>query len=83
MGLREKRISASDEYWHTKAELFSGAYSTRDLLLRPNQVFLRRRMEIVSRFITTSAIVNCCGRGRGMAHQTFDGRHRVAHSYTP
>ena len=67
MGLREKRLSASDDYWHTKAELFSGAYSTRDLLLRPNKVFLRRRMEVVSRFIKPdpSAVALDAGCGSG------------------
>jgi len=67
MGLREDRISASDEYWHTRAELFSGAYTTRDLLLRPNKVFLRRRMEVVSRFMApdASAVALDAGCGSG------------------
>jgi ubiquinone/menaquinone biosynthesis C-methylase UbiE len=67
MGLRDKRISASDEYWHTQAELFSGAYSTRELLLRPNQLFLRQRMEVVARFIKpdASAVALDAGCGSG------------------
>lgn len=67
MGLREKRISASDEYWQTRAELFSAAYSKRDLLLRPAQVFLRRRMEAVSRYIKhdKSAVALDAGCGSG------------------
>ena len=76
--LREKRIAASDEYWHNRAELFSGAYSTKDLLLLPNKRFLRRRMEIVSRFIQhdPEAVALDAGCGSGELTTLLAGYYR-------
>lgn len=67
MDVREKRLAESDEYWHKQAQLFSNAYSTKELLLLPNKLFLRRRMEIVGRFIKrdTNAVALDAGCGSG------------------
>ena len=78
MGLREKRIAASDEYWHNRAELFSGAYSTKELLLLPSKLFLRRRMEIVSRFIQPdrNAVALDAGCGSGELSTQLAGNYK-------
>ena len=78
MGLREKRIAESDQYWHNQAELFSNAYSTKKLLLLPNKLFLRRRMEIVGRFISrdTNAVALDAGCGSGELATVLAGHYR-------
>lgn len=51
MSLRDDRVAASDEYWHNKADLFSGVYSAKELSMLPAKLFLRSRMDKIGRFI--------------------------------
>lgn len=78
MGVREKRLAESDQYWHNQAELFSNAYSTKELLLLPNKLFLRRRMEIVGRFIRrdANAVALDAGCGSGELAAVLAGYYR-------
>ena len=78
MGLRDERIAASEDYWHNKADLFSGAYSAKELLMLPAKRFLQRRMDKIGRFIRRDeeAVALDVGCGSGELASVLAGYYK-------
>ena len=86
MSVKDKRLAASDEYWHKRAELFSQAYSAKDLLLQPNKAFLRQRQVAIARYIPDDPAATVldagCGSGEFVAILAQRCKHVIGVDYS-
>jgi ubiquinone/menaquinone biosynthesis C-methylase UbiE len=64
---KKDKLKLSDHYWKKNANLFSNIYSTKDILLLPNKLFLKQRMSVIQEYINhdKNATVLDMGCGSG------------------